>query len=52
MDSRDTIIQALCNEIERKDKYIRQLEDAVVYQRRIINKEDSNENTRSNKFND
>lgn len=39
MDSRDTIIQALCKEIERKDKYIRQLEDAVVYQRRIINKE-------------
>ena len=33
MNEKDIIIDALCRTIREKDKYIKELEDAIVYQK-------------------
>ena len=40
MDSKDIIIKALCRKIEEQEKYIKQLEDAIVF--RIMEGEKKN----------
>lgn len=38
MNEKDIIINALCRTIKEKEKYIKELEDAIVYQKQEMRK--------------
>ena len=44
MNEKDIIINALCRTIAEKDRYIKQLEDAILYQRVILNEKEKEKN--------